>query len=570
MNFFKQLSPFYIPPATAKEGGLAILRERILQFMLIGVSILGILLIIGSANVVFLEPLYRLPAIYIYVPVYILTLITTLFRHIPYKLRAVVMVNIVFVLAIFELFDSGQLAEIRMFLLGYVALSAVLLTARDAVAAIIISALMVTGLGLYAVNNPNPPIASLANLIRGSSWITNTFSFIGLASVITGSIAMIIDGLDRNLKHQAELSRSLQSERDLLEERVDERTRAMARRLVQLRTSAEITGAISSMSDPEEFLQHFVDLIKERFDLYYVGIFLVDSNRQYAVLRAGTGEAGKRMLAAGHQLAVGSSSMIGWSIANRQARIALDVGAEAVRFSNPHLPLTRSELALPIIAHDHVLGAFTIQSELPEAFDENDISMLKSIADSLSIALENDQLFRETRQRLDEIRSLNREYLQRAWTESLETYGELAYEYESPTTAKEFEQAKSVQVPLLLRDTVIGEITLDIDRDSLTEEEKTFVENVTTQTAIALENARLLNETERRAVQEQKLNELATRFSRALNIEDILRAAAQELGQLPAVAEVSVQLNPNAPAAKGSANITGLTGGSSGNGKERG
>lgn len=567
MNFFKRLSPFYIPPATAKAGGLAILRERLLQSMLLSVSVLGILLMIGSANVVFLEPLYTLPAIYIYIPIYIITLITTLSRHLPYNFRATVLVHIVLILAIFELFENGYLGEVRIFLLGYVALTSVLLYLHNTIMAIIVSALMITCLGIYGANNPTPPIATLANLQKGTDWITSTFSFLGLAGIISGSIITIINGLNTNLKRQAELSHSLETERNVLEERVHERTRNMARRMVQLRTSAEISGTISAMSDPEGFFQQVVDLIKERFDLYYVGIFLLDSNRQYAVLRAGTGEPGKKMLAAGHQLVVGGTSMIGWSIANRKARIALDVGTEAVRFSNPNLPLTRSELALPIIAHDHVMGAVTIQSEQPNAFDENDISVLQSIADSLAIALENDQLFRETRQRLQEIRALNRDYLQRAWTETLDTYGELSYEYESPNTIEDRREANSVQVPLLLRDAVIGEVTLEINRSDLTDEEKAFVENITTQTAIALENARLLYETERRALQEQKLNELATRFSRALNIEEILRAAAQELGQLPAVAEVSVQLNPNVAPGKVPPNPSSFVG--SGNGKER-
>jgi GAF domain-containing protein len=273
------------------------------------------------------------------------------------------------------------------------------------------------------------------------------------------------------------------------------------------------------------------------------------------------------MLSEGHQLAVGGSSMIGWSIANRNSRIALDVGTEAVRFNNPNLPLTRSELALPIIAHDHVLGAMTIQSDQSNAFDESDISILQGIADSLAIALENDRLYHETRQRLDEIRTLNREYLQRAWAETLETYGELSYDYEAPNLFDNRKRGKEIQVPLLLRDEVIGEITLELDQASLSEDQKVFVENVTTQTAIALENARLLHETERRANQEQKLNELAARFSRALNIEEILRAAAQELGQLPAVSEVSVQLNPMSSPVRPNTGQTGFLGG--GNGKER-
>jgi GAF domain-containing protein len=258
--------------------------------------------------------------------------------------------------------------------------------------------------------------------------------------------------------------------------------------------------------------------------------------------------------------------MIGWAVGNRKARIALDVGAEAVRFNNPHLPHTRSELALPIIAHDNVLGAITIQSDQPNAFDENDIIILENVSNSLGIALENDRLYNETRQSLEEIRTLNRDYLQRAWAETIESYGDLSYDFENKAVyGKQSGETNIIEVPMMLRDEVIGTIVLEMDRPRLEEEETSFVENVTTQTAIALENARLLHETERRAVQEQKLNELASRFSRALSIDEIIRAAAQEFGQLPSVAEVSVQIHPTAQQSQSVITGTARTGS---NGKE--
>jgi GAF domain-containing protein len=567
MNFIQKLSPFYIPPDSAQTGGLMILRERILQAMLLSLCVLGIPIVIEASGKNLFEPLASFPTLYIYAAIYIITLVATLARQAPYNLRAGLLTFLLLVLSVSELFESGLLGEVRMFLLAYIALTAVLFNAGALIVAMILSLVIIAGAGIYGTNTPNPPIATLANLHQGTDWITSALVFVALSIIIAGAIAMIIDGLNSNLKKQAELTQSLENDRDMLEDRINERTRSMARRMVQLRTSAEISRTISALSDAQDLFQQIADLIKERFDLYYTGVFLLDSTRQNALLQAGTGEPGKRMLSQGHHLAVGGSSMIGWSIANRKPRIALDVGTEAVRFNNPNLPLTRSELALPIIAHDHVLGAMTIQSEKPNAFDENDISILEGIADSLAIALENDRLYSETRQRLDEIRTLNREYLQRAWAETIDIYGELSYKYEASTIVEGRKPGNEIQVPLLLRDEVIGEITLEMDQSSLSEDQKTFVENVTTQTAIALENARLLHETERRAIQEQKLNELATRFSRALNIEEILRAAAQELGQLPAVAEVSVQINPMAAPIKPNTGQPGFL--NSGNGKER-
>jgi GAF domain-containing protein len=120
---------------------------------------------------------------------------------------------------------------------------------------------------------------------------------------------------------------------------------------------------------------------------------------------------------------------------------------------------------------------------------------------------------------------------------------DLSYEFENQSGASR-RPLRTVRVPLVLRGEAIGEMELEMDRPEFSEEEGSYIENITTQTAIALENARLLQETERKAMQEQRLNEIASRFSRASSIDEILRAAAQEFGQLPSVSEVSVRLTP--------------------------
>jgi PAS domain S-box-containing protein len=181
---------------------------------------------------------------------------------------------------------------------------------------------------------------------------------------------------------------------------------ALEYRAAQLQTAAEVSGAASSILDPDELIQQVVDLVRERFDLYYAGLFLLDEERRFAVLHAGTGEAGRKMLEAGHKLEVGGESMIGWCVANKQARIALDVGEEAVRFDNPLLPETRSEMALPLVSRGQVIGAMTIQSAQSAAFSEEDITVLQTMADQLANAIENARLFEETSERTQEVTAL--------------------------------------------------------------------------------------------------------------------------------------------------------------------
>ncbi len=187
-----------------------------------------------------------------------------------------------------------------------------------------------------------------------------------------------------------------------------ERERLLAdleRRALQLQTAAEVSRAASSILDPQTLIQQTVDLIRERFDLYYTGLFLVDGTGEWtgepgrwAVLRAGTGEAGRIQIEQGHKLLIGGNSMIGQCIATAQARIALDVGAEAVHFKNPYLPDTRSEMALPLVSRGQVIGAMTIQSAQEAAFTPEDIATLQTMADQLANAIENARLFESAQQ----------------------------------------------------------------------------------------------------------------------------------------------------------------------------
>ena len=183
---------------------------------------------------------------------------------------------------------------------------------------------------------------------------------------------------------------------------------ALQRRSTQLQTSAQISKSASMILDTELLINHAVNLIQKRFQFYYVGLFLVDeaageAGVEYAVLKAGTGEAGQRMLEAGYRLVVGGDSAIGWCVANAEPNVALDVGPGAVQFNNPVLPDTRSELALPLISHGQCIGALTVQSVQEAAFTRDDTSVLQTMADQLAIAIENARLYNRVRRHAAEL-----------------------------------------------------------------------------------------------------------------------------------------------------------------------
>jgi sensor domain CHASE-containing protein/GAF domain-containing protein len=341
-------------------------------------------------------------------------------------------------------------------------------------------------------------------------------------------------------KEIADLSGSINSMLDQIE-----RSQAEVRRSMnQLHAAINVTSTISKTLNQQEILEQVVNSTLERFDLYYVGVFLLDERNEYAVLKAGTGDAGQKMLAVGHRLPIGGASMIGWATANQKARIALDTGKEPIRFNNPYLPLTRSELAIPIISRSMILGAMTLQSSKSEAFEENDILVIQSIADNLAVALENARLFEQAQQGLDEIRTLNRTYVQSAWQDAMAAHGKLKAVFENPSTGKDASTEHQIHIPIQLRDQTLGYLDLETNASALNPEDQALISAITNQIAQALENARLVEQTQLRAAQEEKLNEFSLLFSRAMNIDDILQMAVKQLGELPSVSEVSVELSP--------------------------
>jgi len=193
-----------------------------------------------------------------------------------------------------------------------------------------------------------------------------------------------------------EMADRVQTSYGELEKRVAERTRAfqeanyaLQRRAMQLEATTQVGQAITSIFDIDQLLARTVSLIRDNFGFYHVGIFLMDEAGEWAVLREATGEAGARMKEVGHRLRVGETSMVGWSAMHREARIALDVGEDAVHFNNPFLPYTRSEIALPLLVGGRLLGVLNVQSTDEAAFDDDDVRVLQGLADQIAIAIEN-------------------------------------------------------------------------------------------------------------------------------------------------------------------------------------
>ncbi len=543
MNWLGKLLPGSIPEHMDREDEFSIVRERTFQTMMLVVLGLSLILyLVLVHNALQTGSLLDLGS---YSLLFCLLVGTALYRRVPYQLRSGLLLLVAYAAGIISLAQSGLSGHGQLLILTFTVLTAIFLGTRYSVFSLVLglATLALFAFGMLGGIIPTPPLGFNGNSSNRDDWISSISFFILLSGMVAVPLGALVKGFQESLKRQKELSDHLEQERASLEASVMERTTDLERRINQIRAAAEISRSISSELNPQVLLEQVVNLLVERLDLYYAGLFLIDTSGRYAILRAGTGDAGQQMIADGHRLLVGGSSMIGWTTGNRQARIALDVGVNSVRFNNPYLPMTRSELALPINGRSEVLGALSVQSSKPNAFDENDILVYQGVADSLATALENARMFQQNQRDLEEIRSLNRQYLGTAWAETARMQGSLAHTYEDPQALRK-ENENHMNVPVVLRDQVIGEISFDIDSAGLSEEDRAVVEAITTQTALALENARLLEETQRRAAQEEQISTLSAKFSSAISIEEILKTVVEELSQLPSVTEVGVHLMP--------------------------
>lgn len=351
-----------------------------------------------------------------------------------------------------------------------------------------------------------------------------------------------------------------------LEQRVVERTSELTfaneqsqQRAAQLETIARVAHAVGSTRDLSALLPQVADAISKQFNFYHVGIFLLDSRKEYAVLSASNSEGGKKMLANRHRLKVGETGIVGHATGTGKARVALDVGADAVFFDNPFLPETRSEIALPLRDSNGVIGALDVQSKAPNAFGEQDINTLEILADQMSLAIQNASQYEETRKALAESETLSRELTRAGWSEFAKrkllgirhsgARSTILYANRKgdDTEASRNEtvlgsRESSISIPLKLRDEVIGSVDVRAAGNRRWDQDEMDIVNaIVERAAFALENARFLEESQKRAAKERVIGEIASKISAKNTAEELIKTAALELSRSLPGAKVTIQ-----------------------------
>ena len=357
------------------------------------------------------------------------------------------------------------------------------------------------------------------------------------AAVLRLIIQRLTDSLlisEESSQAQKEANLELQLLQKQLEQRVVQRTVELQRRISQLQLISQVSRTIADIQSQEEILPHIVDLISQRFGIYHTGIFLVDDRGENAVLQAANSSGGQRMLSRGHRLKVGEQGIVGYVTSAGAPRIALDVGVDVVHFNNPDLPETRSEIALPLKIAGNTFGALDLQSTEPNAFRDEDIETLSILADQVAIAIQNTRSLEQSLIAAEEAESAYRQLTGQIWSKVPASRGISGYEYDgNKVTPVEIGSmdAEFTEVPIQLRGQTIGKIKLSYlgEIRTWTSDELAMAQAAAERTALALENARLLEEAQDRAMKERTISEGTARVSEALDIESILQTTAEEL-----------------------------------------
>jgi GAF domain-containing protein/HAMP domain-containing protein/PAS domain-containing protein len=361
-----------------------------------------------------------------------------------------------------------------------------------------------------------------------------------------------------------------------LEQRVQDRTAELLaanekieRRAKQFATISEISRVINQTQGLQDLLPQITQAISQQFNFYHVGIFLLDANKEYAVLAATNSEGGQRMLGRNHKLKVGLVGIVGNVAGAGLPRIALDTGADASYFNNPDLPETHSEMALPLFrAGREIIGVLDVQSTEVNAFGPEDIQILATLAEQVSVAISNARLYEETQKALVESEMVYRAELRSGWqkfakslnlagirrrgtrsvllsepldlpgVESVSRTGNV-YEVKAENNRK----GSQITLPVKLRGEVVGVLSLGSDESrEWSSDELDIISAIVERAALSIESSRLLSESQKQAAKERAIGEIAARVSSYTNRDNILQAAVTEIGRALPGTEIIIQL----------------------------
>jgi len=484
------------PLASAEQRDvLSQWRERLLMYILRGAAVVGFFVLAASSAADFQKGDWL--NIAVTGGAYAVLLVIT-FLRIPFWLRARIMVFLLFALAMNSLLTSGVRGEGRMFWIIFILLTLMLLGLRSALIAMGVSIMTISGVA-WAVVTQRFTLTEPYDQLNAASWIVGTVVMLLTVVLLVLGVTLLQREFMAAQKREKLAMEAVLQERELLESRVAERTRELA-------LAADVGRSVSQLHDLDTLLPNAVELIRSQFNLYYAQIYLIDALGRTLTLRAGTGGVGAELLRRGHRLAVGPGSINGVAAGERRAIIVADTATNPIFKANPLLPETRSEMAVPLLVGERVMGVLDLQSRHPGSLSEENLSVFEALAGQLAIALDNASLFVQTEQARHEVEEQTRRLTQAGWQEllnALEHSERIGYEFDQTSLVPfnallpQTQAENALKSPIVITGVPVGTVQLERAGDQPWQtDEVDLVSSVVAQAARQLENLRLLAQAE--------------------------------------------------------------------------
>ena len=516
-------------------------RERFIITILRIACVLGIALLAISFPTATTTDRILFPGLYL-----ALLLVTVLPTN--YSIRAFTLLFMVFTVGVNSVLAWGPWIDGSAFFIAFIILAALLFDQRIDIIALIISVLtfaliaLLQQSGIFQFGAENVPDT------KPIDWISYTIDF----SVVSAILIVAIDQLKGEF---ASVTQNMQStfqmltiERAQLENRVRERTDELETRAIQLRSSASVSKTIAEIQNISELMETTTRLTSEQFGYYYVGLYLLDERKKTAFLQAASSDTGKQLVGQGFRVEKDRFNLFNRVVEYNRPYISSDIdGANFIRDVN--FPLTRSRMLLPLTVRNDVIGLLDMHSDQSQSFNMQDAEILQTLADLVAISIDNVRLINETKNLVLQLETNSSVQIRETWTKFTSRH-KPAYQYTPAGVRPLFasnrqDNLEGLRVPLILHGQNIGNILLKRKGNQTatwSERERVLVEKVANQVALALENSRLVDETQKNALRDQVIANISARVRETLDVESVLRTATTELRRVFDLKEAEISI----------------------------
>jgi GAF domain-containing protein len=502
-------------------------RKKFITVIMRITSVLGIAIIAASFSTATITDRILFIGLY-------LILLTVTVLQVKYAVRAFALLFMLYTIGTNSILAWGPWLDGSIFFITFVILSALLFDQWIDVIALGVSILtfaIVATLQLSGIHQFTPSNIPATTII---DWVAYTIDFSIPSVVLIIAIGQFKKEFALVIQNMQDTFQELTIERAQLENRVYERTEELASRATQLRSSASISRTIAELQDISELMGNAVELTSEQFGYYHVGLYLLDERKRTAFLQAASSANGKQLVGQGFRVEPDRLNPIHQVIEYNRPHLSSDTD-HANFIQDTNFPLTRSRMILPLTVRNNVIGMLDMHSDQPQSFTAQDAEVLQTLADLIAISIDNVRLINETKNLLRQLEANTSAQTRETWAKFTSRH-KPAYQYTPAGVRPLFANSKrdgtnGLRVPLMLHGQTIGTITLKRKGAAAewSEREQILVEKVADQVALALENSRLVDETQKRALRDQVIANISARVRETLDVESVLRTAATEL-----------------------------------------